>query len=289
MKLPHVKEMVARVRGRLESNEVTSFLLRVAESSGRIQNGDMAASIAYYAILSLFPLLLGIIAILGYFLPTGTVQQQLFDIIRSDLPGSLDLVKQNIDQVISLRGTLGILSLAGLLWTGSSIFGAIGRAVNRAWGITKFRPYYIRKSRDIFIAVASSLLFYLSLAMSFISSYLQLLPPVFQGWPVAALTRLLSFLLLAVMLALIYKFMPNYKTSWGNIWPGIILATILLEAMRSLFVFYLQEFANFQLVYGSVASVIVLLVWLYVASFIIILGAQFSAEYSATRSRRSAD
>ena len=75
----------------------------------------------------------------------------------------------------------------------------------------------------------------------------------------------------------------RYQTYWRHIWPGALLAAVLFELARTLLIFYLENFANYQLVYGSIASIIVLLVWIYYSAFIMILGAEFTYQYGRMR------
>ena len=113
-----------------------------------VQDDDcthMAAGIAYYALFSLFPLLLGIIAIAGVVLQPGAVQEELLDQTTALFPGSQDLVTMNVDSIVASRQTLGLISLLGLLWSGSAIFAAIRRSVNRAWDVEKERPMLKQK------------------------------------------------------------------------------------------------------------------------------------------------
>jgi membrane protein len=245
--------------------------------------GDMAGSIAYYAILSIFPLLLGVIALLGLFLPSETVQAQIFQFSGRYLPGANQLIERNITRVIELRGSLGLLSVIGLFWTGSAIFGAIGRVINRAWGIYTYRPFYLRKLRDLTLAMGISLLFFLSMATTAFSSIIPVIDlPVLESLAVIA-SRLTGFFLIFVMIALLYKFMPNTRTSWRYIWPGATLAAVLFEIARTIFSIYLSEFASYDMIYGSVATAIVLLVWIYFSAFIIIIGAEFASEFGRYR------
>jgi membrane protein len=236
---------------------------------------DMAGSIAYYSFLSLFPLLLGAISILGLFLPSELIQSQLLDFFEQNLPGSADFVRDNIDGIIRVRGQLGIISIVGLVWSGSVIFGAIGRVVNNAWGIKRYRPFYIRKPRDLMLALSTSILFFLSIGFSALS---EVNLPFVQAMP-GLLNRIFAFLLIFIAFLLIYKFAPNTKTAWKCVLPGAILASVMFEAVRSLFVVYLSYFANYELIYGSIGSIIALLVWIYLSAYIFIIGAEFSSEY----------
>ncbi len=96
-------------------------------------------------------------------------------------------------------------------------------------------------------------------------------------------SRLLAFLLVLAVFLLLYKLVPFTKTYWHYIWPGALLAAVLFEIARTLFVFYLENFANYQLIYGSIASIIILLVWIYYSAFIMVLGAEFTFQYSRMR------
>lgn len=257
--------------GKLAANIIKAF--------GQSNAGDMAASIAYYAFLSMFPLLLGLIAILGIFLPSEMVQNQLIAFFQHHLPTSVGILKENISRVIELRGALGVLSLVGLFWAGSAIFNAIGRVIRQAWNIQKRRPFYLRKLIDLTMALGTSIMFLLSMALTTVFLVL----PELEIQPghifILLISKLLSFVIIFITFLLIYKYLPNTKTKWRNVWPGALLAAFLFELARSLFSLYIIQFANYEMVYGSVASIIALLVWIYLSAFILIIGAKFCSEY----------
>jgi membrane protein len=258
-------------------------VVRTVQELGEDDASHKAAGIAYYAVLSLFPLLLGLIAILGLFLPSEQVQEELFDFFARNLPGAIDVLEQNIESVIKFRGAIGAVSLVLLLWSASSMFGAINRTINRVWDIHKDRPFYIRKLRDLSMAMGTGLLFVLSMGATSIFSILSNLDSPFAATASDIGARLLAFLFSIGIFMVLYKFIPNTKTYWGYIWPGAILAGILFEIAKTVFVFYLDHFASYESVYGNVASMIILLFWIYVSAFIMILGAEFSAEYGRMR------
>ena len=278
-----VKNLEQKLRGlirRLANVPVVSFVIRVVDKIGKDNAGDMAAGIAYYAFLAAFPLLLGVIALLGLFLPSETVRTQIFDFFQGYFPGSPDIIERNIDSIIASRGAIGIISIIGLLWTGSAIFGALGRVMNKAWNVPKYRPFFIRKPGEFAMALSIGLLFLLSMAVTAFSSVV----PASDSLAMIA-SRIAGFLLLLITVALLYKFMPNTKTSWRYIWPGAVLTAVFFEIARSIFAFYLSNFATFDIVYGSLEAVIILLIWIYVSAFILIIGAEFSYEYGRTLSR----
>jgi membrane protein len=90
---------------------------------------------------------------------------------------------------------------------------------------------------------------------------------------------MLGFIFSLSIFLTLYKFIPNTKTYWRYVWPGAVLVAILFEIGKSLFVFYIDRFSTYESVYGGVASMIILLIWIYISAFILILGAEISAEY----------
>ena len=277
------------------------FLVRLTVRTVREMSDDdathMAAGVAYYAFFSLFPLILGLIAVMSLFLEPQDIQARLTDFSADYLPESDELIDANIDAVLSVRGALGLFAAAGLLWSGSAVFGAVSRAVNRAWDVHVDRPFFVSKPRQLLMALGVGLLFLGSLGIVTllratsriadlgVSGALgmpglgelieQALPWVLQA---------VSLLMTVSMFLLMYRFMPNTKTYWRYVWPGAVAAGCLFELAKNLFVVYLGRFASFENVYGTLTPVVVLLLWTYLSSLILIFGAELSSEYGRLRS-----
>jgi len=274
-----------KTRDHLLEIPAVQLISRTAEELGNIDGAHKAAGVAYYAILSIFPLLLGLIAVFGFFLPSLNLQDELLNFVGKNLPGATDILRQNIVSIVKLRGILGVLSRVVLFWSGSTMFSAISLAINRVWDIQRYRPFFIRKASELGMALSTWILFLLSLGASAITSILR---EVFDLSAAKLIvvevgSRLVAFLLILAVFLLLYKLIPNTRTYWRYVWPGALLAAILFEIARTLFVFYLENFANYQLIYGTVASIIVLLVWIYYSAFIMILGAEFTFQYGRMR------
>ncbi len=269
----------------LKNIPVISFIIRVVDKMAKHDAGDLAASIAYYAFLSMFPLLLGMIALLGLFLPSEVVRQNIFNFTTTYFPGSDQFIARNLDMIIASRGALGIISIVGLFWTGSAIFGTFGRVINRAWDIYAQRAFFIRKPRELLLALGTGVLFIISTAATAFPAFIPVIDLPALETLVVITSRLIGFALLFIVITLLYKFMPNIKTAWRYVWPGAVLATILLEVARSLFAIYLSNIARYDMVYGSLEAVIVFLIWVYISAFIFIIGAEFSSEYTRIRFR----
>ncbi|MFC1923967.1 YihY/virulence factor BrkB family protein [Chloroflexota bacterium] len=281
----NLRQKQRQIKERLLAIPLVQLFVRTIKGLGPDDASHLAAGVAYYSLLSLFPLVLGLIALLGLLLPSESIQKELFDFFESNFPGSSDLLERNIRDIIQLRSTLGVLSLVLLLWSGSAMFGAVSRAINRAWGI-RFeheRPFYKRKPRDLAMILGIGLLLILSIGTTTVFT---ILSGTDLPWMSVALSfgaGLLAFLLNIVIFLLLYKYIPHTRTSWHHIWPGALLAAILFEIAKTLFTLYLGRFVDYEVVYGSVGSVIALLVWVYICAFILIVGAEFSFEYGRMR------
>ena len=291
----HRKAMRLRVRlrrlgRRLDEIPIVHLVHRTVLEMSADDATHMAAGVAYYAVLSLFPLTVGLISLLGLMLDSEDLEGQIFGFFQTWIPGSQELLAANINAEGGIRGFLGVISFLGLFWSASLLFGAITRSVNRAWDIHQDRPFYIDKLRHILMAFSVAPLFLMSMsttaALQFLGAYDA---PVIGRLDfldhdaIQLVSRPLPFVFSLGIFLLIYKFTPNTQTYWRYIWPGAVLAAALFEITKSVFVFYLDNFANYEEVYGSLASVIVLLGWTYVSGLILIAGAEFSSEYERMR------
>ena len=265
---------------------VVELAVRTAKELSEDDVTHMAAGVAYYALFSIFPLLLGLIAVMGYFLDAEEAQARVQDMTSGFLPGSEQLVADNISAVIGFRGALGVFSFIGLLWSGSAMFGALNRAVNRAWDIQTDRPIYINKPRQLLMAMSVGVLFAISLSSAAVVRTSEDLKSL--DIPILSLLvhtagqialQVISLGLMIVIFLMIYKFMPNTKTYWKYVWPGAVTGALLFELAKNLFIIYLGRWSSYENVYGSIAPVIVLLLWAYVSSLILLLGAEISSEY----------
>jgi membrane protein len=274
-----------KISERLLKIKAVQLIVSTVMSAGSHQIGHMAAGIAYYAFLSIFPLILGIIAVLGYFLPSTNLQNILLDFVASSLPVASNVLQQNMASIIELRGPMGLSSIIILFWSGSAMFSAIDRVINTAWGILSIRPFFIRKARDLGMVIGISLLFLISLGINTAIPIVRDLLGIatFDSTIASWSARGIAFILLFVSFLLLYKFNPNIRIYWIDIWPGALFAAIFFEIARTLFVIYFDKLANYELVYGSIASIIALLVWIYYSAFILILGAEFTSQYKQMR------
>jgi membrane protein len=266
-----------RIKHQIMEHKTARFFVALGREIGQDDISNMAASISYYAFLSLFPLLLSLLAIFGVFFPSESILQQLISLVGNYLPGSTGLLENNISEIIQLRGALGVVGLLGLLWSGSGVFSAISHAINKAWDIKYEHPFYMRKPREFLMLFIAGTLVIMSLGSTTLLSQIGKVNLPISGAIVNVGTAILAFVFSLVVFTLTHKFTPLTGISWRHVWPGAVLSTFLFEIAKTLFVFYLNNFNRYDVIYGSLASVIVLLVWIYFSAFILLLGAEFSS------------
>lgn len=241
----------------------------------------MAAAISYYTLLSMFPLIVGLISVLSFFWHDDAVQGLIITWASGFLPESQTFIEDSIRPIIAARGAIGAFALIGLFWTGSAIFGGITRSINRAWDVHSDRPIYLSKARQLVMAFMTCLLFLASMSINAFVGFAQELPiaGVLVSNISVAMLYAGSFALIFIVFLMLYKYVPNAKTYWKEVWVGALVAAALFELTEYAFILYLSRFAGFANVYGALAPVIVLLIWSYAGGLILILGAEISSEY----------
>lgn len=257
------------------------ILVETLKKAKRDRANDLAATIAFWAFFSIFPLLIGILTLSSHFLESSSLQVRINEAVAEMLPGSAELVKDNLQAVVEYRGPMGLVALLGLFWAASKGFASMTRAVNQALGLHSDNKFILGKLRHVAMAAAVSVLAIVSLGITVVLEVV--LEPAFlsrfdmdpveisrvQSWAT-------SFLLVFLIFALIYRLTPYAAVTWSQVLPGALRATVLFELGKTGFVVYLEKMANLQAIYGSLSSIIVLLLWLYVSALILILGAEYN-------------
>ena len=267
---------------------------RVVRNFARNDGAHMAAGMAYYAIFSLFPLALGAMAIATFLVSPEEAQATLFDFFETQLPGlaNTDVVRDNIEGIVASRGALGAFSIASLIFAGRSVFGAMHRIMDRAWQVSESRHFVVEQVRQIAMAAGVGLALLASVGLSssghLLAQGASLLG--FRGqfveWAWAGLFAILPYVLSTFGFALVYRFVPHAPVRWRDVIPAAVLAGLLFELAKLGFVLYLTRFANFDRVYGSISTLVVLLLWVYIACFVLVVGAEVASETGRSRQGR---
>jgi len=253
---------------------------------------DWAAALTYYGVLSIFPMLLALISLLGLFGTSAT--QPLLDNVGTVAPGpAKDIVTQAIQNLQKSQGAAGVLFFVGLaaaLWSASGYVGAFMRASNDIWDVEEGRPAW--KTIPLRVGVTSVLLVLLTISAlavvvtgplaKSIGDIVGLGSTAVQVWDIAKWPVLI--LIVSLMIALLYYAAPNVKHpkfQWVS--PGSLMAVILWIVVSALFAFYVANFGSYNKTYGALGGVIVFLTWLWITNNVILLGAEFNAEMERGR------
>jgi membrane protein len=251
-----------------------------------------AAAISYYALFSLFPLVVLLIAIGSFLVEAGEAREQVLDLLYQYFPGSGDLIVRNVDEVLRVRGPVGLLALLGLLWSSSGVFSTLDDAINKAWDVDRKRPFWRGRLLGLSIAASIGGLFLLSLTATTVfrlvggmnltlRTQAPLLPVLTSRFAATVVPLLLNF----VMFALLYKVVPYTQVPWSAACRGAVVAAVGWEVAKVAFAWYLASgLARYRIVYGSLGAVVVLLLWSYFSSVIVLFGAELGAEYAQQQS-----
>jgi membrane protein len=253
---------------------------------------DNAAGLTYYSVLSLFPFLIVLVSLLGV-LGTRESIDGLLRIVEDLGSGSaVETLESPISNIVDNSSTAGvalILGLAGGLWSASGYIGAFMRASNEIYGVEEDRPFYKLRPVQLLMtlvmtAIVAVVLIALVLTGPLVGAIGSELGVGDTGVTIFSIVKWpLLFAIVVGVIGLLYRFSPNARHA-GMRWilPGSMLATVLWLVASAAFSLYVANFGSYSGTYGSLAGVIVFLVWLWLTNVAILFGAQFAAELERT-------
>jgi membrane protein len=255
---------------------------------------DWAAALTYYGLLSLFPMLIALVSVVGLFADPESTAQTVTDIVTRIGPESgAETFSGPINSITSNRGSAGVLFVLGIaiaLWSASGYIGAFIRASNVIYETEEGRPFW--KLRPMQVAVTLVMVIMVAAVML----ALVLTGPIVRAvadpigvgetaitiwkyckWPILAL-------LFVLMIDLLYFASPNAKLR-GFVWvtPGAVLALVLWAVASAGFALFVANFGSYDKTYGTLGGVVVLLIWMWITNLAILLGAELNAERERSR------
>jgi len=256
---------------------------------------DHAAALTYYSLLSLFPALLVAVALLGVFGQESLISDTADYLKDAGAPmATIDAVTAALDSAQSQRSTAITALVLGLLLSlnsASGAFGAVGRALNRAWRVDEGRGFVRRKVKDLLWTLVVVVLVLVTFVLVFLggglaSDVLGLLGLGetaadvwrFARWPAAILSAMLVY-------AVVYFAAPNVEVRrFRWITPGAVFGVLTSIVASGLFFVYVSSFSSYSATYGAFAGVVILLVWLWLANVVLLFGAELNAAIDVRRS-----
>lgn len=253
---------------------------------------DLAAALTYFAVLALFPALIALVSLLGV-VGQGQAMDSLLEVLEDIAPASaIEVIRGPLEDFASSPAA-GFALVSGILvaiWAASGYVSAFSRAMNRIYEIEEGRPFWLLKPVQLLVTVIGiALLLVLAVILAIsgpvtdavgsalgIGETAQIVWSILK-WPVLVV-------ILVLMVAILYYATPNAKQPkfrWMSI--GALIALVALGAASLLFGLYVSNFASYGSTYGSLAGVIVFLLWLWIANLALLFGAEFDAELERGR------
>ena len=247
---------------------------------------QLAAAISYYVLFSIVPLAILTISVAGLIFGGNEVRNNLANRILNAVPltqtEGRSAVVNALDSVKRVSGPVAVAGLLGTLWTASSVFASIRKSLNMVWGVDEHRPWAQAKLVDLAqVGVLSAILLSSLVLTGVLRAVRQFsahqFGPLANRNPLWALPPILlpAVLTLATFL-LLYRIVPASHPRWRDVLPGAALATLLFEVLKNSFAIYVENFNNFDVVYGSLAGALLFLLYTFLSSNILLAGAELT-------------
>lgn len=242
---------------------------------------EASASLAYYGLFSIFPLLLAVVSIGSIFLEGELVKVELLEIITQWIPVSADAVNSQVTTVLNLRGPVTVVAIISLLWSGSNVFEKVIVNVNRAFPQGSRPGFFKSRGMALLIIVVMILLFGTSLLISTVVEIFPAAENALFGKLISSARAWVEVLQIAPLVLKFFLFLAVY--SWIPQSASILFKARLIGALVTAVLWELSSrllgwaissgFTNYEIIYGSLASIMALMFWLYLSSYILFFGA----------------
>ena len=246
-----------------------------------VHAAEASASLAYYGLFSIFPLLLAVVSIGSIFLEGDLVKVELLEIITQWIPVSADAVNSQVTTVLNLRGPVTVVAIISLLWSGSNVFEKVIVNVNRAFPQGSRPGFFKSRGMALLIIVVMILLFGTSLLISTVVEIFPAAENALFGKLIISARAWIEVLQIAPLLLKFFLFLAVY--SWIPQSASILFKARLMGALVTAVLWELSSrllgwaissgFTNYEIIYGSLASIMALMFWLYLSSYILFFGA----------------
>lgn len=250
--------------------------------------GQAAASLAYYLIFSLFPLLLVLISAGSFFLDSEQVYLKVSQLVQQNIPESYQWIDENLRTVLEQRGAVGIISVITLLWAASGGFMSLAYNINLAWLEAPQRNFFQRRLIGLEMIAGLSGLFILSLIIDWVVNLLHLFNSPFVAFLQLGswkwFSNLFSWLAIFLLFYALYDWVPTVSVSANAAASGALFASVSWKVATALFSFYIRSgFGRYELIYGSVGALVAFLFLIYILATITLFGAHLTSAIDRKR------
>ena len=253
----------------------------------------LVSSLAYYTFFSFFPMLLLLASVIGFVYGMGDEYARLPRQLLDLLPFSSEYMANALEKIIRARRSLGLLGSGLLIWSATAAFDNVQQILNRIHRAPTMRPLWRRRLLGLLLGLIVMLFIPLSVGIAALRPVIatiltqQTLP---GRWGSAILTLSMAALGIAfnfILLLTLYLFGPSVRRHFPQTWAGALTGAFLWESTKAVFGIYVRSLSSYKMLYGSIGSVIAVLLWLYVSGTIFALGAEVNFVLAARRSRHA--
>jgi membrane protein len=285
-----LRRALARVRA-----EIRLTALAIWRGVTGVYSSDdltFASSIAYYSLLSLFPFFLLAFSIVAGVTSSDADRDAVLRFVFRYFPRQFDFVTVQLSELQRAQVRLSVAGSALMIWAAMGVFGAVTSAVNHAWGVEKQPSYFKHKLISFVMLVVAGLLLMVGLAAvsainvvsaSWFAGVIEATPRLYVLQSFAV--RWATTVLFIFVVGLVFYFVPNAKVRFRDVWVGAVLTGLLWRAALAGFSTYVRDLSRFS-VHGSIAAVVVFLLWIYVSAVILLYGVEVTAAYARLRRHR---
>jgi len=279
----HVPAALFRCCSSESLREFQRAVIDAGRSFYRCNGPSWAAAIAYYSLLSLFPLLIGVASVASIFVDAEWVIHHATALLGEYLPRGSGFIDRILGESLGAARSAGWTSIVPLFWTGSLVFNAISHALNAATGSSDHYGYlkrtFVRGAMLLGLLAMFAVALLGPILLRLLRVTLNFLPLVGDALFYTILNALpAAFLFGALVLA--YRFVPAQPPAWRPASGGALVAVLLFLVAKPLFLGYVKHLARYNLIYGSVAGLIVLQIWSWVVAMVSLYGGHLSARLS---------
>ena len=273
--------------------KILKFVISVINEFLHKNGASLSASISFYTFFSLFPLLLGLIAVFSLVGPgIDGMEEKLIEALREQIPvlaeADDEFLGNFFESISKGRGVGSVIAIIGLFWVSQQVFSSIRKNINIIWGIDKTRPFFKERIIDLALMFGASTLLLVSVFISGFLVFIEdltkiILPETPDIIPVLwkQLALFLPWIFTFIVFLVLYWWLQNVKVKFKEVWLTSLLGAIAFEISKFVFIFYLRNMSGMASnIYGGVSTIIVLMIFIYVSSIILLVGAMLTMRYS---------
>lgn len=251
---------------------ICDVLLQAGKKFGAEDGSLIAAAVSFYGLLSILPLLLLGVSVLGYIVGSSDKAfSSVVSFFNSFMP-TTTFITDTLKDLVAARGVIGLVGVLTLIWTGSQLFVTLETALDNIREV-RHKPGLLKiRLKAILLVIAFGVFMLLSVASS---GFVEFLSRTDHGGAlVGVLGPVLGVVFAIGMFLIVYKFTPDAKVGWREAIVGAVFSGIVWSIAKELYRFYLAHLANFNRAYGSLGGVVILIMWIYYSCVILIFGAE---------------